>query len=74
MEKQEKRPFAITVILSGRTKNFENGNTDGTFTFYPHGNKRTTETSALAAVKRTCTLCGCKVEKIVKIEKIGGVL
>lgn len=69
MANQLKKPYAITVILSGRTGNFENSNPDGTFTFKPLGNKRTTETSAVAAVKRTCALGGCKVEKIVKIEK-----
>ncbi len=70
MAKQAKKPYAITVILSGRTNNFDKSNPDGTFTFKPIGNKRTTETSAVAAVKRTCALCGCKVEKIVKIEKL----
>lgn len=70
MEKTSKKPYAITVILSGRTHNFESNNPDGTFTFKPIGNKRTTETSAVAAVKRTCALGGCKVKKIVKIEKL----
>lgn len=68
MKNQENRPYKITVLLSGHTNNFE-GNPDGSFTFNPHGNKKTTETSALAAVKRICALCGCRVEKIVKIEK-----
>lgn len=70
MAKQAKKPYAITVILSGRTNNFENSNPDGSFTFRPIGNKKTTENSAIAAVKRTCALCGCRVEKIVKIEKL----
>lgn len=69
MKKQEKRPFKITVILSGRTNQIENQNDDGTYTFNPFGNAKTTEQSAVAAVKRTCVLCGCKVEKIIKIEK-----
>ena len=46
MAKQAKKPYAITVILSGRTNNFDKSNPDGTFTFKPIGNKRTTETSA----------------------------
>lgn len=69
MKKQEKRPFKITVILSGRTNQLENQNFDGTYTFNPYGNAKTTEQSAVASVKRTCTLCGCRVEKIIKIEK-----
>lgn len=69
MKYQEKRPYKITVILSGRTNQIENQNADGTYTFNPYGNSKTTEHSAIAAVKRTCALCGCKVEKIIKIEK-----
>lgn len=69
MQNQPKRPYKITVILSGRTNQIENQNADGSYTFYPYGNVKTTEKSAVAAVKRTCTLCGCKVEKIIKIEK-----
>lgn len=69
MKKQEKRPFKITVILSGRTNQIENQNDDGTYTFNPCGNAKTTEQSAIASVKRNCVLCGCKVEKIIKIEK-----
>ena len=69
MKNQEKRPYKITVILSGRTTQIENQNADGSYTFNPCGNAKTTEQSAVAAVKRTCALCGCKVEKIIKIEK-----
>lgn len=63
------RRYAITVSLSGRVHNFTD-NADGVATFKPLGNARTTEKSAIAAVKRTCALGGCKVEKIIKIEKM----
>lgn len=67
MEK-EYRPYKITVILSGHTNNFEL-QADGSVVFTPRGNAKTSEKSAIQAVKRTAALCGCKVEKIVKIEK-----
>lgn len=69
MKNHHKRPYKITVLVSGNTKQLENRNTDGSYTFAPHGNCRTTEKSAIAAVKQICALCGCKVEKIINIEK-----
>lgn len=62
-------PYAITVLLSGRVHNFTD-NPQKIHTFKPLGNSRTTEKSALAAVKRTCSLGGCKVEKVIKIERL----
>lgn len=43
MKNQEKRPYKITVILSGRTNQIENQNADGSYTFNPCGNAKTTE-------------------------------
>ena len=39
------------------------------FPFSPFGNARTSEKSAIAATRRFYSLCGCKVEKIIEIEK-----
>ena len=69
MQNQSKRPYKITVILSGRTNQVENPNPDGSYTFSPFGNARTSEKSAIDATRRFYSLCGCKVEKIIKIEK-----
>lgn len=69
MQNQSKRPYKITVILSGRTNQVENPNPDGSYTFSSFGNARTSEKSAIAATRRFYSLCGCKVEKIIKIEK-----
>ena len=67
----EYRPYEITVRLSGSTENFE-GNIDenGIITFNPSGNKKTSEKSALAYVKTTARLCGCKIEEIIEIKKV----
>ena len=46
--------YRVAVSLSGRTNNFENKNEDGYFLFTYYGNVRTTEKSAIAAVKRIC--------------------
>ena len=48
--------YRVAVSLSGRTNNFENKNEDGYFLFTYYGNVRTTEKSAIAAVKRICSL------------------
>ena len=61
--------YRVAVSLSGRTNNFENNNEDGYFLFTYYGNVRTTEKSAIAAVKRICSLGGCKVESVKAIEK-----
>ena len=61
--------YRVAVSLSGRTNNFENKNEDGYFLFTYYGNVRTTEKSAIAAVKRICSLSGCKVESVKAIEK-----
>ena len=60
--------YRVAVSLSGRTNNFENKNEDGYFLFTYYGNVRTTEKSAIAAVKRICSLGGCKVKAIEKNE------
>lgn len=39
MQNQSKRPYKITVILSGRTNQVENPNPDGSYTFSPHVGK-----------------------------------
>ena len=62
------RPYKITVRLSGAIENFETNN--GVKTFNPQGNKRTTENSALNYVKNYAKLAGCKVEEVLKIEKV----
>jgi len=63
------RPYIITVQLSGATNNLDNPNPDNIYEFCPLGNTRTSEKSAVAAVKRTCALMGCKIEKIISIKK-----
>ena len=61
--------YRVVVSLSGRTNNFENKNEDGNFLFTYYGNVRTTEKSAIAGVKRICSLGGCKVESVKSVEK-----
>lgn len=70
MKNQGIYPYRITVELSGKTNNLENKNSNGSFTFTPRGNTRTSEKSAVTAVKQIANLAGCKVEKIIKIEKM----
>lgn len=67
----EYRPYEITVRLSGSIENFE-GSIDkyGIITFNPSGNKKTSEKSALAYVKTTARLSGCKIEEVINIKKI----
>ena len=69
MKNENLYPYEITVVLSGHTGNFDHCENDGTYTFRPRGNARTSEQSAIQAVRRTASLCGCRVERIVKIER-----
>lgn len=62
-------PYRITVKLSGNTQNFENKNTDGSFTFMPRVNARTSDKSTVTAVKQIANFTGCKVEKLSKSKK-----
>lgn len=67
----EYRPYEITVKLSGHIENFKGSiNENGIKTFNPIGNKKTSEKSALASVKNTVRLCGCKIEEIIEIKKV----
>lgn len=68
---KEYRPYEITVRLSGNIENFEGSiDENGIKTFNPLGNKKTGEKSALASVKDTVRLCGCKIEEIIEIKKV----
>lgn len=84
MQNQSKRPYKITVILSGRTNQVENPNPDGSYTFSPFGNARTSENRRLPqhgvftpfAVARSKKLlkskkrrCNMTIEKTVKLTR-----
>ena len=64
------RRFSVKVELSGNTNNFDNVDNNGIGVLYVDGNKRTSEKSVIASVKRIASLCSCKVEKIISINEI----
>lgn len=69
MQNQSKRPYKITVILSGRTNQVENPNPDGSYTFSPFGNARTSEKSAIAATRRFTPFAVARSKKLLKSKK-----
>lgn len=70
MEKKSGRTYAVTVVLSGRTENFDCVDSNGIITLLHFGNRRTTEASAISYIKRFCSLAGCRVERIVEVKQI----
>lgn len=64
------RRFKVTCIISGYTNNFDNVDNNGLCVLYENGNKNSSEQSIIRKAQRECSLCGCKLEKVIEVEEV----